>query len=47
MLGAVIFTLFSILIPSEGDPVDKGGRFDWFGAYLGTTGLILFNFVWK
>jgi len=47
MLGAAVFTLFFFVVPGEEEPFDKDGSFDYFGAYLGTTGLILFNFVWK
>jgi len=47
MLGAAIFILFAIVVPSEGEPFDKGGHFDYVGAYLLVGGLILFNFVWK
>ncbi|KAK9244495.1 hypothetical protein V1506DRAFT_522695 [Lipomyces tetrasporus] len=48
MLGAVIFTLFTFVIPGEPEPCDKGGgRIDYLGAYLGVAGLILFNFAWK
>jgi hypothetical protein len=47
MLGAAVFTLFFFVVPSEGEPFDKHGSFDYLGAYLATAGLILFNFVWK
>jgi len=47
MLGAVIFTIFVFIVPGEPEPLDKGGHIDYFGAYLGVSGLILFNFVWK
>ncbi|KAI1608584.1 major facilitator superfamily domain-containing protein [Exophiala viscosa] len=47
LLGAVIFTVFFFVVPSEGEPFDKGAALDWVGAYLGTTGLVLFNFVWN
>ncbi|KIW70364.1 hypothetical protein PV04_02639 [Phialophora macrospora] len=47
MLGAAVFTLFYFVVPSEGEPFDKHGSFDYLGAYLATAGLILFNFVWN
>ena len=47
MLGTAVFTLFYFVVPGEGEPFDKHGSFDFVGAYLGTTGLVLFNFVWK
>ncbi|PVI06245.1 MFS general substrate transporter [Periconia macrospinosa] len=47
MLGAVIFTTFAVVVPSEGEPLDKGGRIDYVGSYLGVAGLVLFNFVWN
>jgi hypothetical protein len=47
MLGTVVFTLFFVVVPSEGEPFDRYGSFDYVGAYLGTTGLVLFNFSWK
>ncbi|ETI19980.1 hypothetical protein G647_08995 [Cladophialophora carrionii CBS 160.54] len=47
MFGAAVFTLFYFVVPSEGEPFDKHGSFDYLGAYLATTGLIMFNFVWN
>ncbi|KIV81360.1 hypothetical protein PV11_03551 [Exophiala sideris] len=47
LLGAVAFTVFFFVVPSEGEPFDKGAPVDWVGAYLATTGLVLFNFVWN
>lgn len=47
MLGAAVFTLFFFVVPGETESFDKHGSFDFFGAYLGTGGLVLFNFVWK
>ncbi|KAL3477379.1 major facilitator superfamily domain-containing protein [Aspergillus californicus] len=47
MLGAVVFTLFAFVVPSEGEPFDKGGKIDYVGSYLGVAGLVLFNFVWN
>jgi hypothetical protein len=46
MLGFVVFGVVIITIPAD-DAVDPDGKVDWIGAYLGVTGLILFNFVWK
>jgi hypothetical protein len=47
MFGAAVFLLFFFVVPSDGEPFDPEGTFDYIGAYLGTGGLILFNFVWK
>jgi hypothetical protein len=47
MLGAIVFTMFTIVVPGEAEPFDKGGSVDWVGSYLGVSGLVLFNFVWK
>ncbi|KAG9235205.1 major facilitator superfamily domain-containing protein [Amylocarpus encephaloides] len=46
IVGAVEIAAVLILVPGA-EPSDKGGRIDWIGAYLGVTGLILFNFVWN
>lgn len=46
MLGVVLFGALWFVLPSE-TVVDKEGDVDWFGAFLGLTALILFNFVWK
>jgi MFS family permease len=46
ILGAVVFALFFIIVPGEAEPFDKDGKVDYVGAYLGVSGLILFNFVW-
>ena len=46
ILGTIIYTaLWMVLVPES--PVDKKGNIDWFGAFLGLSALILFNFVWK
>ncbi|KAH8705859.1 putative transporter [Talaromyces proteolyticus] len=34
------------LAPYE-PPVDRQGKIDWVGSFLGTSSLILFNFVWN
>ncbi|KAL5343900.1 MFS general substrate transporter [Aspergillus crustosus] len=47
ILGAVMFTLFALIVPGEKEPLDKGGKIDYIGAYLGVAGLVLFNFVWN
>lgn len=47
IVGAILFTVFALVVPGEPEPMDKHGTIDWFGAYLGVAGLILFNFVWK
>ncbi|KAF4820507.1 putative MFS-type transporter [Colletotrichum siamense] len=46
LLGSVIFGLFIIIVPAEPTPMDPLGKVDYIGAYLGVSGLILFNFVW-
>ena len=46
ILGTCVFTPLWFLLPPE-IPVDRHGRIDWIGAGLGTSGLIVFNFVWK
>ncbi|KAK3673076.1 hypothetical protein LTR78_006916 [Recurvomyces mirabilis] len=43
--AAVLLPLWWLLPPES--PVDKGGAVDWLGAVLGTSALILFNFVWN
>ncbi|OBT77547.1 hypothetical protein VF21_04575 [Pseudogymnoascus sp. 05NY08] len=47
MLGAVVFTLFALIVPGEAEPFDKGGSIDYVGSYFGVGGLVLFNFVWN
>ncbi|KAF2122650.1 major facilitator superfamily domain-containing protein [Lophiotrema nucula] len=47
MFGAVIFVVFVLVVPGEKEPLDKGGKIDYFGGYLGVGGLVLFNFVWN
>lgn len=47
MLGAVVFTMFALIVPGEADPFDKGGSIDYVGSYFGVGGLVLFNFAWK
>ena len=34
------------LMPAE-HPVDRGGKIDYLGAFLGLSSLLLFNVVWK
>jgi hypothetical protein len=46
IVGTVIFVSLAVLLPSD-YPVDKNGRIDWVGAFLGTAGLIVFNVSWK
>ncbi|KAF0331349.1 efflux pump antibiotic resistance protein [Colletotrichum asianum] len=46
LLGSVIFGLFIIIVPGEPTPMDPLGKVDYIGAYLGVSGLIVFNFVW-
>jgi hypothetical protein len=45
-LGAITFTPLWALSPRE-PPVDRHGKIDCIGSALGTSSLILFNFVWK
>ena len=46
ILTTAIFAILWYLLPPE-TPVDRQGSIDWIGAALGTSGLIIFNFVWK
>jgi MFS family permease len=41
----VLVSLWMLLPPEK--PVDRRGKIDWLGAGLGTSALILFNFVWN
>ncbi|KAB8216248.1 major facilitator superfamily domain-containing protein [Aspergillus novoparasiticus] len=43
---AVTFVALWALAPYE-PPVDRSGKIDWIGSALGTSSLILFNFVWN
>ncbi|KAL5362111.1 hypothetical protein BJX96DRAFT_166411 [Aspergillus floccosus] len=45
-LGAVTFVFLWMLSPRE-PAVDRHGKIDWVGSALGTSALILFNFVWN
>jgi hypothetical protein len=45
-LGVLIYTALCMVLPPE-SAVDKEGTIDWFGAFLGLSALILFNFAWK
>lgn len=47
MLGTVVFLLFALVVPAEREPMDKDGSVDYIGAFLGVSGLVLFNLVWK
>ncbi|KAF9887085.1 hypothetical protein FE257_010579 [Aspergillus nanangensis] len=46
LFGAVTFVLLWALSPRE-LAVDRNGKIDWIGSALGTSALILFNFVWN
>lgn len=46
-MGVLVTTLVILVVPGETEPLDKHGRVDYIGCYLGVAGLILFNFVWK
>ena len=45
-LGVLTYTALWMILPPE-SAVDREGSIDWFGAFLGLSALILFNFVWK
>ncbi|KAJ6127717.1 hypothetical protein N7471_008934 [Penicillium samsonianum] len=45
-LGVITFTPLWALSPRE-PPVDRHGKIDCIGSALGTSSLILFNFVWN
>ncbi|KAJ6186782.1 hypothetical protein N7519_008083 [Penicillium mononematosum] len=45
-LGVITFTPLWALSPRE-PPVDRHGKVDCLGSALGTSSLILFNFVWN
>lgn len=45
-LGAVSFGSLFFTFPPE-DPVDKDGKIDVIGAFLGLSGLLLFSVAWK
>jgi hypothetical protein len=46
ILAFVVFTIAFIATPFD-EPVDKDGKIDFIGLYLGIGALFLFNFVWK
>lgn len=46
ILGMVLFGALWFVLPNE-TVMNVDGDVDWFGAFLGLTSLILFNFVWK
>lgn len=46
-MGVLVTALVVFVVPGETEPLDKHGRVDYIGCYLGVGGLILFNFVWK
>ncbi|CAG7944997.1 unnamed protein product [Penicillium nalgiovense] len=45
-LGVITFTPLWALSPRE-PSIDRHGKVDWLGSALGTSSLILFNFVWN
>ncbi|CAG7998833.1 unnamed protein product [Penicillium salamii] len=47
ILGAVDFGIVALVVDSEERQSNLNESMDWVGAYLGVTGLILFNFVWN
>jgi hypothetical protein len=46
IVGVIIYAALWLALPPE-SAVDTEGNIDWFGAFLGLSALILFNFVWK
>lgn len=46
MFSAITFVPLVFLFPKE-HPMDKGGKIDFLGAFLGLGSLLLFSFVWK
>ncbi|KAL2816734.1 MFS general substrate transporter [Aspergillus granulosus] len=46
IVGTIIFAALALLLPRD-YPVDKNGKIDWIGAFLGTAGLIVFNVAWN
>jgi hypothetical protein len=46
LLGVVVFGITVVLVPAD-EPQAPADSIDYVGAYLGVTGLILFNFSWK
>ena len=46
IVGAFVFGVLLVLFPPE-RPVDPHGKIDYIGAALGTSALVLFNFVWN
>jgi MFS family permease len=46
LCGFVVYGAAILLVP-EDEPQLPELAIDWFGAYLGVTGLILFNFSWN
>ncbi|KAL5091326.1 hypothetical protein Trisim1_003293 [Trichoderma cf. simile WF8] len=47
IMGVLVTALVVFVVPGETEPLDKHGRVDYIGCYLGVGGLILFNFVWN
>ncbi|UKZ54063.1 hypothetical protein TrVGV298_007868 [Trichoderma virens] len=47
ILGVLVIILVALVVPGETEPLDKQGRVDYVGCYLGVAGLILFNLVWN
>ncbi|KAJ9615302.1 hypothetical protein H2200_001377 [Cladophialophora chaetospira] len=45
-VAAIVFVSLWTLGPKE-VPVDRHGKFDYIGALLGTSALIIFNYVWN
>jgi MFS family permease len=46
LCGVVVYGSAILLVPHD-EPQLPGLKIDWFGAYLGVAGLILFNFSWN
>lgn len=45
--SSVICLVWLWLVLPEEHPVDRGGKIDYIGAFLGLSSLLLFNFTWK
>ncbi|KAL6854796.1 hypothetical protein ACO1O0_005923 [Amphichorda felina] len=46
LLGTLFYVSLFFIMPREG-PVDKGGKIDFIGAFLGLSCLVLFSFTWN
>ncbi|KAH7009655.1 major facilitator superfamily-domain-containing protein [Ilyonectria destructans] len=46
LFGLLVFSALFLVLPHE-VPVDKEGKIDYVGIFLGLSGLLLFNFAWN